>query len=254
MVWFTFTAQESQNTFTLTPGTLSNPIIVISTEPCGSGVFNTCASGAGAGAITASWGMSPGQQGWIGVGSTTETAGTFNLCVESVLPTPSAGNTCGTANVICTTDGFAVPMECAGASGQTPSCFLSAPQQDTWITFTVLQNGTIAWTGDPNANAEYDWALWNITNGCPGTQVSCNYDFAGQCGTNFGMASPDPGVEYNVAVNATAGQTYAIQIDNFSGNGVGFDFTWQGTAVITPVAGFTMNNDLYSYRSWKRYL
>jgi gliding motility-associated-like protein len=241
IVWFTFTAQDAQNTFTLTPGTLQNPIIIISTQPCGSGVFNTCNSGTGSATITASWGMSPGEQGWIGVGSTSGSDGTFNLCIESVPPTPGPGNTCNTANVICETTGFAVPMACAGGSGQTPGCFGSAPQQDTWITFTVLQNGTIAWTGDPNANAEYDWALWNVTNGCPGTVVSCNYNYAGQCGSNFGMGTA--GGEFNGTINATAGQTYAIQIDNFSQNGVGFDFTWQGTAVITPVAGFTMSNN-----------
>jgi gliding motility-associated-like protein len=241
IVWFTFTAPDANNTFTLTPGTLQNPLIVISTEPCGSGVFNTCASGTGTNPITASWAMTPGQQAYIGVASTTESAGTFNLCVQSLPPPPGPGNTCATANVICETTGQSVPMACATASGQTPSCFGSAPQQDTWITFTVLQNGTIAWTGDPDANAEFDWALWNVTNGCPGTQVSCNYNFAGSCGTNFGMGTA--GGEFNGTINATAGQTYAIQIDNFSGNGVGFNFTWQGTAVITPTAGFTMNNN-----------
>ncbi|MDX1653154.1 MAG: hypothetical protein R3277_11715, partial [Brumimicrobium sp.] len=241
MVWFTFTAPDANNSFTLTPGTLQDPIIVISTDPCSSGTFQTCESGPGTGAITATWGMTPGQQAWIGIGSTTETHGTFDLCIESVPPAPGAGNTCAQANQICTTTGFSVPLECATGSGQTPSCFLGAPQQDTWITFTVLAGGTIAWTGDPNANAEFDWALWNISGGCPGTQVSCNYNFASHCGNNFGMGTA--GGEFNGTVTATAGQTYAIQIDNYSGNGVGFNFTWQGTAVIEPVAQFTMNND-----------
>jgi gliding motility-associated-like protein len=241
MVWFTFVAPDANNTFTVTPGTLQNAIIVVSTQPCGSGSFNACNSATGSNSASTTWGLSPGQQAWIGVGSTSETHGTFNLCVVSLPPTPGPGNTCATGNVICETTGFNYPMNCATASGTFPSCFIDPPQQDTWIVFTVLQSGTIAWTGDPNANAEFDWALWNITSGCPGTLLSCNYEFAGECGENFGMGTA--GGEFNGTLTGTAGQTYAIQIDNFSQNGVGFNFTWQGTAVITPTAGFTMNNN-----------
>ncbi|MBD3636791.1 MAG: hypothetical protein HUJ25_05560, partial [Crocinitomicaceae bacterium] len=242
MVWFTFIANEATNNFTLTPGTLQDPLLVISDQPCGSGTFNTCASGTGSNAISDSWALTPGQQAWIGVGSTSETEGTFDLCVESVAPVPGAGNTCSQATVICETDGFSVPMECATGSGTTPSCFFSAPQQDTWITFTILQSGTLEWTGSPDANAEYDWALWDITGGCPGSEVECNYNYAGECGDDFGMGTA--GGEFNGSINVTAGEVYAIQIDNFSGNGVGFNFVWDGTAVITPEAGFTMSDSV----------
>jgi len=242
MVWFTFAAPSANNNFTLTPGTLQNAIIVVSDQPCGSGSFNTCNTGAGGAVVLDTWGLTPGTQAWIGIGSTTASDGTFTLCVESVPAAGGSGDGCASALVICNTTGFNVPTNCATASGVTPTCFLSAPQEDMWITFTVLVNGTIAWTGNPDANAEYDWALWNISGGCPGVQQSCNYNYAGQCGTNFGQGTA--GGEFNGTTAGVAGQTYAIQIDNYSGNGVGFNFTWQGTAVITPVASFTMNNNI----------
>jgi hypothetical protein len=177
IVWFLVTVPSAQNTFTVTPGTLQNPIVIVDNgATCDDAAYNTCGSATGSNPAVASWGFSPGDAVIVGVGSTTGNDGTFTLCITSVPPPPSAGNTCGTANVICTTDPFSYSMSCATPSGQSPSCFAAAPQQDTWIRFTIIQNGTIAWTGNPDANAEYDWALWNITSGCPGSLVSCNYD------------------------------------------------------------------------------
>ncbi|NQZ38260.1 MAG: hypothetical protein HRT58_21550, partial [Crocinitomicaceae bacterium] len=242
IVWFQYTVPDANNTISLTPGTLVDPILIISDQPCGAGTFSSCESGAGGGAISDSYGLTPGSTAWIGVGSTSETDGTFDLCIESIPAPATGGNTCGSALNICDPTGFNVPMNNSTGSGTTPGCFFSAPQQDTWITFTVLADGTMDWSGIPDANAEFDWAMYDITSGCPGTEVSCNYNFAGQCGDDFGVGGA--GAEFNTSFTGTAGQTYAIQIDNFSGNGVGFAFDFTGTAIIAPIADFTMNNVL----------
>jgi gliding motility-associated-like protein len=245
IVWFTFVAQGGTNEYTVTPGTLTNAMIVIDSDPCADAAFETCAATTGNNTVTTTWGFTPGDQVWVGVASAGGNDGTFTLTVESYDAPATSGNTCAQAILLCDKDSFTVPnTNCYTASGQRPGCFGSNPQQDVWYYFTITQNGTLEWMGDPLQNSEYDWALWNISSGCPGTQVACNYNFAGACGTPFGMGMGTPNAEFNAALNVTAGQVYAIQIDNFSRNGHGFDFTWGGTALIGPVAQFTASPTL----------
>jgi gliding motility-associated-like protein len=240
IVWFTFVAQGGTNEYTVTPGTLTNAMIVIDSDPCADTAFETCAATTGNNTVTTTWGFSVGDQVWVGVASAGGNDGTFTLTVESYDAPATSGNTCAQAILLCDKDPFTVDnTNCYTASGTRPSCFGSNPQQDVWFYFTVTQSGTIEWTGDPLVNSEFDWALWNISSSCPGTQLACNYNFAGNCGTNFGMGMGTPTAEYSAAYNATAGQVLAIQIDNFARNGHGFNFTWGGTALIGPVAQFS---------------
>ena len=240
IVWFTFVAQGATNEYTVTPGTLTDAMIVIDSDPCADTAFETCAATTGNNTVTTTWGFSVGDQVWVGVASAGGNDGTFTLTVESYDAPATSGNTCAQAILLCDKDPFTVDnTNCYTASGQRPGCFASNPQQDVWFYFTITQAGSLEWMGDPVVNSEYDWALWNISSGCPGTQVSCNYNFAGACGTPFGMGMGTPNDEFNAALNVTAGQVYAIQIDNFSRNGHGFDFTWGGTALIGPVAQFS---------------
>jgi gliding motility-associated-like protein len=245
IVWFTFVAQGAANEFTVIPGTLTDALIVIDSDPCADNAIETCAVTTGSNTLTTNWGFSVGDQVWVGVASAGGNDGTFTLIVESYTAPATSGNTCAQAILLCDKDPFNVPnTNCYTASGQRPSCFASNPQQDVWFYFTITQAGSLEWMGDPVVNSEYDWALWNISSGCPGTQVSCNYNFAGACGTPFGMGMGTPNAEFNAALNVTAGQVYALQIDNFSRNGHGFDFTWGGTALIGPVAQFTASPTL----------
>ncbi|MBL0031639.1 MAG: hypothetical protein IPP27_05435 [Bacteroidetes bacterium] len=84
---------------------------------------------------------------------------------------------------------------------------------------------------------DYDWAVYNLTNAScadiatdPSLSVSCNYSSTpgttGPTGggtTNSGGASGNP---YNLVVPVTAGQTYVVNISNFSTtqNGYSIDF------------------------------
>src|ERR1700744_3380365 len=70
MVWYTYVANGSNNTFTITPGTLTNAEIVIYTGSCpSSGQLETCQTATGNSTLTTLWGMNIGEQVWVGVAS-----------------------------------------------------------------------------------------------------------------------------------------------------------------------------------------
>ena len=120
-------------------------------------------------------------------------------------------------------------------------CFFGAANLDAWYQFTIGQSGTLEWTVTPDAATEFDWAMYDITNGCPGTEVDCNYNFAAGAGDPFGMTPGGTG-EFNAPINVTQGNTYAILIDNYDNTGgTGYTFDWgNGTATIAPASDFSV--------------
>lgn len=255
VVWYTYVANGSNNTFTVDPGTMQNAEIIIYTGNCPTGAgaqLEYCTTATGGNNINTTWGMVAGQQVWIGVASTTLQDGTFQLCINSTPPLPGPGNTCAQAIPICTQP-YNVASIPNNSSGQAPVCFGSAPQQDIFVQFTITQSGLLAWTATCPPGTEYDWALWNISAGCPGTLACCNYNYAAGSGQGFGMqnqtgtvtcgngaAAGDP-QEFSPAMNVTCGQTYAIQISNYSNNNNGFNLSFtNSTAQIGSNANFTV--------------
>ncbi|MDP6908570.1 MAG: PKD domain-containing protein, partial [Flavobacteriales bacterium] len=248
-VWFSYVAAGPVNTITVTPngGTpIQQPVITISDAVCGSATFNTCDAAAGAGsAATANWAYAAGSQVYISVAGMMGD-GTFELCITSESPPPTPGSTCGGATTTCDPSPFTLNSTAGNfSSGISPSCFniLGTPQivqNDVWFIFSVGQSGTFEFTANINGAAEFDWAVFDITGGCPGTEVSCNYFFSGGNSGSLGLGNPVGG-EFNAPINVTVGNTYAIMIDNYDNNGVGFDFTWGGTFQMAPTADFTVN-------------
>ncbi|MEY3236475.1 MAG: hypothetical protein RI883_576 [Bacteroidota bacterium] len=260
-VWYQFTCTGTQNNITLTPGTLQNSVLVVDGTACGDNAIDFCNNATGTNPITILNSQTVGTTVLVAIGSTSGNDGTFQLCVTSITPTTfSGGDLCSNAILFCDPNAnISVPdmsiYTGVGAGGK-PSCFFgggSNPTQDVFFKFTVYQNGTIAWSGNPNNNTtEFDWTLYNITSGCPGTEICCNYNFSGQLGANFGQAAGGAGPcgtaagggaagEFSPTTAGVAGQTYAIYISNWSGNGTGFVFDFTGTAAIAPIAGFTIN-------------
>jgi gliding motility-associated-like protein len=246
-VWYQFVTTGTQNSITLTPGTLQNAVMVLDATPCTDASIDFCNTSTGTNPITILDAQPVGTTIIISIATTSNTQGTFQVCVNSYTPTnPSAGDECTNAIPYCNASTTLNVGSMAGFTGSSnkPSCFIgagSSPTQDVFITFTVTQNGTIAWTGNPNSNnTEFDWAIYNSTAGCLGTQIGCNYNFDGAAGGNFGMNNAGGG-EFNTTLTGTAGQTYTIRISNYSGNGTGFDFSWQGSALIAPVTNFTIS-------------
>ncbi|MCW3077231.1 MAG: hypothetical protein JWO32_1840 [Bacteroidetes bacterium] len=261
IVWYTYVTNGSNNNFTITPGTLTNAEIVIYQGGCpntASAALQTCTLANGSSQLITNWGMTAGAQVWVGIASNGGVDGTFQLCVNSQPPAPGPGNTCATAKPVC--GPFSLATMPVNSSGQKPNCFGSAPQRDTWVKFTITQSGVLAWTGMPTtAGTEFDWALWDITGGCPGTVVCCNYPYVGGSNVGFGMQAQAgtvtcgsgagaPGLpapkasEFSPVVNVTCGKTYAIQISNYDNTSAGFNLSFtNSTAMINSNAAFSVN-------------
>ncbi len=119
-------------------------------------------------------------------------------------------------------------------SGCPGSCLLSGEKNDVWYIFTVQTSGNLNFNITPNSSSDdYDWAVYNLTNAnCddiysnPSLQVSCNYSATpGTTGANGGSslncADAMDGND-NAVIPVTAGQTYALNISNYSSTQYGY--------------------------------
>ncbi len=255
--WYTYTVQGANNSFTVNPGTLTEPMIVIDGDGCGNNSFSTCDSASGSNSVSTSWGFSPGDQVYIGIASDGGTSGSFELCIESKPADSGKGNTCDNAIPYCDPSNTLQPdMDSATSMSTTPSCFGTSPNQAVWIEFSIYSSGSIEWTGTPLSSAEYDWAMYDISGGCGSKSLSaCNWNYGDQ-GCDFGM---DAGASTSCPVNSVTnncppefcqdqtgniGETYALLIDNYTGDATDFTLDWTGSAEIKPKADFSISPTL----------
>ncbi|MEL6841761.1 MAG: PKD domain-containing protein, partial [Bacteroidota bacterium] len=126
-----------------------------------------------------------------------------------------------------------------------PSCLASGERNDVWYIFTVQTPGLLDFRITPfNIFNDYDWAVYNLTaNSCadifnnPAIEVSCNY--SGVSGITGAYQPGQPasqgggGTPANAPIPVLAGETYVLNVSNFTGSGTGYtlDFS-QSTAVI----------------------
>lgn len=119
-------------------------------------------------------------------------------------------------------------------SGCPGSCLLSGELNDVWYIFTVQTSGNLAFNITPNNSSDdYDWAVYNLTNAnCSdiysnsSLQVSCNFSADdGVTGANGGSsmncADASDGND-NAVIPVTAGQTYVLNVSNFSSTQYGY--------------------------------
>lgn len=155
---------------------------------------------------------------------------------------------CGNSNITFTPTGHGDVEEDIG----TNSC-LGSEGFSVWYKFTVTIAGTLAFTITPNnPRNDYDFALWGPTNGgCSSllnpqgqyiTPLRCNYyptgTFQGRTGLSLTIPPPPPPANpfnsnqtvWSPYINATAGETYYLVIDNYSAVAQGFTLQWTGTA------------------------
>jgi hypothetical protein len=136
----------------------------------------------------------------------------------------------------------------------TSTCLSGGETNSVWYVFTAQSSGTFGFT--LTTTKDYDFALYNITTiGCSGvpsaTPVRCNFSATyGNTGMDVGTAiaelpansigaggSPiSPGIN-----NVVAGNTYALIIDNWTGDQTGYTLTFTGTAPITDNTDPTIN-------------
>ncbi len=121
---------------------------------------------------------------------------------------------------------------CLGGAGEVNS---------VWYTFTVQTNGNVCFTITPsNSGDDYDWAVYDVSaDPCSaiyggGLEVSCNFSgVSGPTGPNGGT-----GAQEEPCIAVTAGQTYAISVQNWSGTTGGYtlDFSASSATIFDNVA------------------
>ncbi|MBK9730251.1 MAG: gliding motility-associated C-terminal domain-containing protein [Chitinophagaceae bacterium] len=129
------------------------------------------------------------------------------------------------------------------------SCLIPGEYNSSWYTFNITTSGTFAFTIIPGSpSADYDWAMYNLSNAtCAEIQtngslmVSCNssqYGFTGISATGVGnWNGAGPTNAFNALLNVTAGETYVLNINNWSGTNGGYtvDFSASSASIFDTV-------------------
>jgi hypothetical protein len=132
-------------------------------------------------------------------------------------------------------------------------CLLGDERRGYWYRIHVAQSGTLAFTITPTANQDYDWAVWGPYTPlvvCPPQMppIRCSWSaIQGATGLSFTDTDLSEGAAGNGWVryiDALAGQTYLLYVDNWTGGGVAFNMTFPGQmtadidCVVLPVELF----------------
>jgi gliding motility-associated-like protein len=170
-----------------------------------------------------------------------------NDCPDAVpgCTTPSfaiAPNNPSTNIVDFTSGSISNPSTNPNSSPGNAGCLLSGETSSTFITISVVSNGTLAWSIIGPSGGCFDWIMWpyNGSSTCAAITgntlppVACNWN--GTCNGNTGMAPPgqlppsgSPS-SYENPLNVTAGQQYLLCLSNYSGTSQNVNLNFFGTA------------------------
>jgi hypothetical protein len=271
-VWYTFTLTGSNDmidiTFTV-PGGLGAPslgqgnnifmFLMSGTCAAPNGIETQCAP------ATTTFHfdhLTLGGTYYLLVATTATTTGNFNICAtQSTMPIGSqVGPEQDCAGAIPLCSGFYSYTGSYLGNGSiqdvsTSTCLSSGETNSIWYVFTCQTAGTFGF--NITTTKDYDFALYNLTDigGCANvpssTPIRCNFSATfGNTGLTVPGATEAPSLSYNAAAlplmpgisNMTAGETYALIIDNWTGDNTGFDIQFLGTASIVDVTPPTMTS------------
>ena len=167
---------------------------------------------------------------WRSNNSAIITGGLFQICASNAIPN---NQDCLGAIPLCqssysTVTSYTGTGNIPGEINEAISCLANGERNNVWYTFTVQAAGNVNFTITPNtATNDYDWAVYNLTNAncsdissIASLQVSCNYASAlGNTGTANGSllnTQGQLGTTFNAPIPVTAGQTYVVNVSNFS--------------------------------------
>ncbi|MDD4217797.1 MAG: hypothetical protein PHZ24_10740, partial [Bacteroidales bacterium] len=136
------------------------------------------------------------------------------------------------------------------------TCLYSGETNSVWYVFSPQTTGSFFFT--IVTSHDYDWALYNLTaiGGCSNisssTPVLCNYSGTyGNTGTNGPVNNTIPrsigagGSPYMPGIDVTAGNTYALLVNNYTADANGYSLSFSGTASITDDPGGTPATGAY---------
>ena len=189
-------------------------------------------------------GLTPGSTIYIRFWEFGGGTGSFGLCATTA--PPPTNQDCLNAIPICKNI-YNNPISYSGTGNvhneinPANSCLGLGERNDVWYTFTVQSSGNLNFLITPVDTAnDYDWAVYNLTNAnCtdiynnPGLQVSCNYsdthDSTGPNGGSVLNSQGALGTPFNATIPVIAGQTYAINVSNFSNTTSGFTINFSNS-------------------------
>ena len=129
------------------------------------------------------------------------------------------------------------------------TCLVPGEYNSQWFIFTVITSGDLAFTTFPvSPSADYDWALYNLTNATcadittnSSLSVSCNssqYGVTGISASGVGnWNGPGPTNAFNYLYPVNAGETYVLNMNNWSGSTGGYtlDFSASTATIFDSV-------------------
>jgi len=250
-----------------TGATLKSASIALYTGDCSTGLSESKCTMSTSSNTTSLYqgGMSLGVTYLVRITTTSGNKGKFDLCINNFNPVQNINspNDCDKGTIICNKDAISVGLLASYGSNTTEhqlpgSCMTSPEANSTWLEFKCSTTGTLDFdiSGTDITN-DIDWILMEIPsmrNCITRTLVSCNIasctlngatterktglrpgeNAAALIGSGVtdasepgGCSSPANG--YNNSVTISAGKTYALFLNNFTGV-QGYSLSWGGTS------------------------
>lgn len=250
-VWYFFYANDVNTIIKFTtPDQFLAHLNIFRGDDCNSLVLETC-SESSSGSFEIRIGTYIGEKIYVTVSDVNRQSKKFTLCAEGTDIVDSPANICTEAINVCVKDPIIISnTNTITSSGEFPSCFVqgttpTSVNKDSWFKFTVTQSGSLEFAIFVTNNLqEIDWVLYDITNGCPGNELSCNYNYSRGSGITSpaGMWAdasifPSP-AEFNNPISVVAGRTYALLVDNYNNAPDGFEIHWGGSFDLATRANF----------------
>ena len=159
---------------------------------------------------------------------------------------------CANSTVIVSTNQY---TDTGAQNDDTGNCFSGTGNGGSvWYSFSPQTTGNLDFSISPSGSTDYDYVLYDATNGCSNLQeMSCNFSatygatgittnssnytssYSGCSGSSYYSAPADCGV-WNEAEGVTVGHTYMLMVNFYGGSNDGFTLHFQndpGTVSIT---------------------
>ena len=255
-VWFTFVpdSQRVHISTNFTGYTLANTQVAVYSGTCGA--FTEIACQEDIYAFNGYYhtdmivnGLTIGNTYYIMVDGNGSNVGTFGICVENLGPPIAAipAEDCFTATYLCDTSMIIVATNTntSGSVQEQQYCFLVTNDPGAhWYQFTALTSGNLCFDIYANdGTTDYDWAVYDVTNGCPGFALDCDYTASAGIATGLGCAS----IACHPCLAIGAGSTYAILVSRRTANSTGFNLNFTTTTALfggVPIPTFIHNDSI----------
>ena len=212
-------------------------------------------------ALTISSGLIPGNTYYLAVDGVGTETGTFDiLVIDGTQSVPAViGQECSYPNPVCNQN---ISIGDPGYAGygnicdfSSSYCLASGERGSAFYEINISSNGTLDfdivpndWPGAPStASTDYDFAVWKTAGSgavtCAqiaagtGSPVRCNYDAKGVTGCystgNAPAAYPGFNTSYETGIAVSAGETYLLEVSNFSNSTSGFSLNFSSGSPIS---------------------